>query len=375
MKILHIVNGYVGSKLYQHFFTQLSKYALSQSVFIPIRKKSQNGILKTDVISIETHYRIIVNSFIYRLFFHLKIRKELEALYSSINISEFQIIHAHTLFSDGAVAYALFRKYNIPYIIAVRNTDINVFLKYLFHLRSIGRKIILNSEKIIFLSNSYKTRLFNYYSDISDIIEAKSAVIPNGIDEFWYNNKPEIKIPKDKIQLIFAGEIRRNKNIHGAIKAIERLAPVLEIDFKIVGEGLNDERWYLIFLKLLILRKPDIKILKAVPKEELIQKYKEALIFIMPSFKESFGLVYAEALSQNIPVIYSYNEGFDGWFDAGKIGYPVNPYSHMDIADKILLILENYHKIQTNIVSSGKCFSWNTICEKYYDLYRNIILK
>jgi glycosyltransferase involved in cell wall biosynthesis len=103
--------------------------------------------------------------------------------------------------------------------------------------------------------------------------------------------------------------------------------------------------------------------------------YKAASIFIMPSFKESFGLVYAEALSQNIPVIYSNKEGFDGWFDAGKIGYPVDPRSSLDIADKIMLILNNYHEIQTNIVSAGKCFSWNTICEKYYDLYNNIILK
>jgi glycosyltransferase involved in cell wall biosynthesis len=375
MKILHIANGYVDSSLYRHFFTMLGKYPLNQAVFIPIRKKSQTGILKPEVRTIETHYRIIVNSFLYRLFFHLKIRKELEALSSSVNISEYQIIHAHTLFSDGAVANALYKKFNIPYIIAVRNTDINVFLKYLLHLKRTGREIILNSEKIIFLSISYKTRLVNYYKDISDIIEAKSVVIPNGIDEFWYNNKPEIKIPKEKIELIFAGEIRWNKNIHNVIKAIERLMPSLDINFNVVGEGLNDERWYLIFLKWLILRKPHIRILKAVPKEELILMYKAALIFIMPSFKESFGLVYAEALSQNIPVIYSNKEGFDGWFDAGKIGYPVDPRSSLDIADKIMLILDNYYEIQTNIVSAGRCFSWNTICEKYYDLYNNIILK
>lgn len=32
----------------------------------------------------------------------------------------------------------------------------------------------------------------------------------------------------------------------------------------------------------------------------------------MPSFKETFGLVYAEALSRFIEVIYTKGQGFDG---------------------------------------------------------------
>ena len=36
----------------------------------------------------------------------------------------------------------------------------------------------------------------------------------------------------------------------------------------------------------------------AKPKEQLIDAYRNADIFVMPSFTESFGLVYAEAMSK-----------------------------------------------------------------------------
>jgi glycosyltransferase involved in cell wall biosynthesis len=373
MKILHIANGYIGSKLYKLFFTQLSKYSTFQSVFIPIRAQSQYGVFNSEVKGIKTYYCLVVNSFFYRLFFNLKIRKEIRLLNSLINVREQQIIHAHSLFSDGAVAYTLYKKFSTPYIVVVRNTDINIFLKYFVHLRLKGKEIVRNAEKIVFLSKWYKTKLLNYYKEISEIIEQKSVVIPNGIDEFWYSDKPKKKQLKETVNFLFVGEIRKNKNIHGILKTLNKLSNKIKFNFIIVGEGLNDERGYLVYLKTLIQKKTNIKILKALPKEELIELYKDATIFIMPSFTESFGLVYAEALSQYLPIIYTQKEGFDGWFNPGIVGYPVDPDSYEDIANKILLILENYDKIQQNIACLGRYFSWDCICEKYYNLYLDIL--
>lgn len=35
------------------------------------------------------------------------------------------MVYAATLFSEGAVAYRLYKNYSIPYVIAVRATDVN----------------------------------------------------------------------------------------------------------------------------------------------------------------------------------------------------------------------------------------------------------
>jgi glycosyltransferase involved in cell wall biosynthesis len=69
---------------------------------------------------------------------------------------------------------------------------------------------------------------------------------------------------------------------------------------------------------------------------ELIDIYRANDIFVMPSFTESFGLVYAEAISQGLPVVYSIGQGFDRQFPEGEVGYHADPNSAQSVADAIL---------------------------------------
>jgi len=366
MNILHITNGFVGSKLYRNFFLELSALKQNQTVIAPIRTNKQNGI-NNITNGIEVIYLKIVTSNIYRVIFFLKIKKTVKLINQNIKISNFDFIHAHTLFSDGAVAY----QYNKPYIVTIRNTDINTFFKYLFFLRKYGIKILVKANYIVFLSPSYKKRLFDNYipSKYKTQLLEKSFIIPNGIDSFWLNNiHNQKKILSKKIHLLFTGEIRKNKNIHGIIDAIDKLRQH-NIELTIVGEGLNDEITYLKELKDRIKHTENINLKLAVPKEELIKYYRKAHIFITPSFTESFGLVYAEALSQGLPIIYSKDEGFDHIFPDAFVGQAVNPRSSENIANAIDRIIQNYPNYQKNCVKAANKFSWKRISEVYLQKY------
>lgn len=50
-------------------------------------------------------------------------------------------------------------------------------------------------------------------------------------------------------------------------------------------------------------------------KKQLREAFSISDIFVMPSKPETFGLVYVEALSQGLPILYAKGEGFDGYFD------------------------------------------------------------
>ena len=65
----------------------------------------------------------------------------------------------------------------------------------------------------------------------------------------------------------------------------------------------------------------------------------------MPSFHETFGLVYIEAMSQGLPIIYTKGEGIDGYFKEATVGYSVNPKDVKNIVKKIEMIIHNYNKI------------------------------
>ena len=79
-------------------------------------------------------------------------------------------------------------------------------------------------------------------------------------------------------------------------------------------------------------------------KDELLKEYRLNDIFVMPSKTETFGLVYAEAMSQGMPIIYTKNQGFDGQFCEGYVGYHVKYNDYRYIAKKISRIYSEYKK-------------------------------
>ena len=108
------------------------------------------------------------------------------------------------------------------------------------------------------------------------------------------------------------------------------------------------------------------------PKEAVLEHLRENDIFVMPSFQETFGLVYIEALSQGLPIVYSKGQGVDGYFDEGSVGYHVNPKKPNEIAESIDKIVNDYSAISYRCLEASKPFSWNEIARVYSNVYKKI---
>lgn len=307
-----------------------------------------------------------------RIFFPLKHNKALNDIQNVIDITAYDIMHAHSLFSNGYLAYKLFLKRNIPYIVAVRNTDVNVFFKFMPHLRNLGISILQNASRVIFISESYKEQVIEKYisKELKDGIREKSIVIPNGIDEYWLNNKNILhhKNIHDPIRLIYVGTVDKNKNIETTIKASKKLLiSGFNVSYKIIGKIQNNK------YRFKIKKNKFISYVANSPKEDILPLYRESDIFIMPSKHETFGLVYAEAMSQGLPVIYTRNQGFDKNFPEGEVGFPVKYNDPNEIIEKIHLIINNYSMISQNCIQRVNRFDWNAIAKEYMDIYKRVI--
>lgn len=367
MKVLHINSYYSVSSFYRNLYDKQIEKGLDLDVFVPVSSSSKSSDLLMD-----EYTKVSANhSKCDRFIFHLKHNKIYKDIRNNYNISDYSVIHAHSLFSNGYIALKLKKEYGTPYVVAVRNTDVNTFFKYMINLRKIGLNILKESEKIIFLSNAYKQQVLEKYIPLhmQNEIESKVEVIPNGIDDFWLKNKVGFKLlqSNERLKLLYIGVINKNKNILKTIEAIEILRNSgRDISLTIVGK-VQDKS---IFNK--IGNYPFVKYLKPMKKEELLLIYRDHHIFVMPSTSESFGLVYAEAMSQGLPVIYSEGQGFDRQFEEGLVGYHVNSGDSIDISEKIVLIQENYSEISSNCVKSVDKFRWESISNKYSNIYVNI---
>ena len=105
-------------------------------------------------------------------------------------------------------------------------------------------------------------------------------------------------------------------------------------------------------------------------KEELLKIYRRNHVFAMVSKIETFGLVYIEALTQGLPLLFSRFQGVDGIFKE-KIGEAVNPYSVKSIKNGLEHLLTNYGQY-TNHVDFSR-FDWSYIANRYKALYTKIL--
>lgn len=367
MKVLHINCNYVGTKLHRTMIKHLDKTGIDNFVFAPVYSITKEN---------EENKRTVISKCFKkydRIFFDYKSKKIRKALLMNYDVNTFDLIHAYTLFTDGNIAYELKKKYpKIKYVVAIRNTDVNTFFKYMLHLRKRGIKIMKEASAIFFLSDPYKKEVFNKYvpQNIKEELEKKTYIIPNGIDDFWISNcykTKDMKSNSKNVNIIYAGRIDKNKNIKTTQETLKMLRDNgYNTQFSIVGKIENQK----IFKK--IMNYENTKYYGEKNKEELMKLYRKNDIFVMPSFSETFGLVYAEAMSQGLPVIYTRGQGFDGQFKDGIVGYSVDPKSKNEIAEKIKIILGKYREISENCIIKYNKYNWDKICNKYYQIYQDI---
>lgn len=368
MKVLHINSYYVGGNFYKNLYDKQKELGLDIDVYVPV-----SNAIDISKLQLGDYTTISRNHNKYdRFCFHIKHNKIYKDIVNKYTISKYSIIHAHSLFSNGYIAYKIYKKYRIPYIVAVRNTDVNVFFKKMIFLRRLGINILRNAEKVIFISKPYREYTINNFvpDKYKEEISNKSIVLPNGIDDFWINNKIEKKTPPNgkKIRIIYVGVVNSNKNVETTINACELLIKLgYEVSYTIVGRITRKKYWNIINQYTFIKYVPHCK------KEDLINYYRNADIFVMPSKHETFGLVYAEAMSQGLPVIYTKGQGFDGQFEEGEIGFSVAYDSPKEIADRIVDILNNYVNISYRCLLNIDRFKWDEIAKKYYEIYKAIL--
>lgn len=368
MKILHINSYYSSSFFYKNLYEKQRQTGMDIDVYVPIPQNFNTKELK-----LGEYTTIRKNHGKYdRFLFHLKHMKIYKDIVSTYDINKYFLLHAHSLFSNGYIAYRLKKEYKIPYIVAVRNTDINVFFKYMVYLRRLGVEILKEADKVIFLSKAYRDFLISKYipKQYKERIREKSEIIPNGIDYFWLQNKGEPKkiFNSKKINVLTVGIVCKSKNQLTTAKTIDILDKRgYDIHYTIVGK-VKDKSVYERIKNLSY-----VQYIPHVTKEKLIDIYRKNDIFIMPSRTETFGLVYPEAMSQGLPVIYTRGQGFDGQFKEGEVGYSVDSMDVEDIASKIIRISNDYSEISKRCIKLANKFDWNKIANMYEMVYLEML--
>ena len=248
-----------------------------------------------------------------------------------------------------------------------------------------------------FVTNRADCVIFESRSNFLDVISQlnidreKTRTIYNGIDTNRYRYKPtnrdKFGLPDGKI-VLFVGRMEQIKGIDVLIRSIPKvLKKIPDAKFVLVGQdrdtapgGLSFKSW--MKSKASEIGVGDSVIFKdSIPPVELCSLYSTCDVLVLPSRKESFGLVVVEAMSCGKPVVTTPVGIIPELVKDNIRGIEVVPIDDVErLASGILKMLsidENEKKCiameSRNIVE--KRYSLDSWSEKIIRVYRELLIK
>lgn len=385
MNILHIANSYGGTEVYRRLFVGLDSLGCRQQIFVALNHRNHDRIGKQAIaFSVDgsaLHYSTRLKWW-HKFCYRQKIKAIVGALEEAIDMSKIDIIHAHMLCVDGAVARELSLRYAKPYVTTVRNTDLNTYFKWFPWERGAFLEILDSASHVVFLGPKYRRKLAEHCSNhgFRERLFSNSSIIPSGVDPVFLKRRHVHGMSAHKpLKLVFVGAFYEGKGLQETILAGDILRDQgIEIELTAIGRGLPhrpNDRPYIERVENLAAQRPWVHLKNYMSHEELVDELRENDVFVMPSSPESFGLVYVEALSQGLPVIYTKGEGFDGYYAEGEVGWAADARNPAEIAGKVELVLKDYAGFAGRVgrLDLEHAFSWPLISEQYDRLYSSIL--
>lgn len=353
-----------GGEVYdREVLNNLCAYGIKILTYLPKNKDYQpNSNLKVNFAPIQPMYPpYIFNFFVYPY------------LVSSYKKQKFDILRVHSPYFVGPAACLFKKNYpNIPLIASYLHLENNNMIY------SFWDKLLIHSYgHIITISKFSKKEIVETFN----IEENKITVAYPGLNKMYIPGEKQEKllkkhsIGKEKI-LLFLGGLKPRKN------------PAILLD---VFKKLNRKDVILIFAGSGILKdsieakakflgiEDKVRFSGFVKEKEKPAYYNLSDMVLLPSLKEGFGMIAAEAQACGKPVIVSDNSSLPEVVDHGVTGYLARTNDITDWFEKITDLLDNENKrvkFGNNAVKSvATKFSWKNNTKIHLEIFQKVLNK
>lgn len=296
------------------------------------------------------------------LFLYLFSKSKIKKLHRE---NKYDLIHVHGSAPDDYTGYLLSKKLKIPFMITVHGESVEDLARRGSRFKT-SKIAIEKAHAIIAVSSKIVNRIEEVTLRKRDIFLISNGYVPSDIKV--------IKEAKGTFDILFAGTLTPRKGASYLIKAFAELVNDKE-RLHIVGEGEEMNKLINLVNHLEINNK--VKFYGFLDHTKLMKKMSECDVFIMPSWKEAFGVVYIEAMSFKKPVIGTVGEGIEDVIKNGDNGLLVEPQNVKSIVEKIQLLRDDEdlrNKIALRGYETSKNLTWENNAIKNIRIYKKLLV-
>lgn len=269
-------------------------------------------------------------------------------------------IHGHKFTVEGLIAQKISQHFRKPFMLSIQGDTDTKILRMKPHLRKKFQSIA-EEARIIFPFSLWPIPVFERYLILDHSKISVLPVVP-GID--MIGACPAIEKPR--FLTVFHLDSWKRKNIHAVLKALKILQKTIpDICLDIYGGGSVKS------LKLIQKMINDaclensVTLMGAIKNGSLPQIMKSYVGFLLPSKRETYGLVFAESLLSGLPILFPKGQSIDGFFPAEKIGYACNPLDIKDIVKGIQHLLIHQNELKSNIADLQSAEAFTPLRKNY----------
>lgn len=275
------------------------------------------------------------------------------------NSSGFDIVHAHNYHALPALYAACAKNGNrLVFTPHYHGTGHTLFRKILHKpYRYFGKMLFDRADGVICVSVYERNLVLRHFG----IDPTKAVVIPNGIN-FKEFHCGLTKRNESHNKILYVGRLEKYKGVQYLIKVLPQLNQNATLE--IVGEGPHQRNLRRISSKLRLEKR--VRFYEDLERDELLQKYVEADIFVTLSSNESYGICVAEALASGTPCIVNNAAALSEWID-GENCFGID--SPKDLEGLASLI----NSVMGRNVRSPKLHDWDEIAKdtvRFYEALR-----
>ncbi len=284
--------------------------------------------------------------------------------------TKFDLIHSHFTWSAGYAGARLKEEYGIPFVVTGHGYDVYSLPFKDDEWRAKIEYVLNTADHIITVSQSNLACIQKL--DVSTPV----TVIPNGFrsDLFYPRDASEcrkaLNLPLDKKIILTVGNLEPVKGQTHLIEAVQKiLLERKDILCVIVGAG---KLRTALERQIRSLGLQDYVLLAGGKPHDEIPLWMNACdLFVLPSLRESFGVVQIEAMACGKPIVATRNGGSEEIVISEEYGLLVEPADSEDLAEKIPVALDREWDRET-ILAYVERFAWENIAKDIIKIYRSL---